>query len=249
MRLITWNIKITNKKFKKGFDFIFRQDPDIICLQEVSNSALNYLKKSDYNIHTSCQSSGKNNKRYKLILTKKNVCGKHKTFITQDFDRKIFWRKVSNIGFGFNKELYNGIYVDLPNNLRIINLHLDACSGPVYRIDQFKKSLEYMAPEKKTIICGDFNSIGNVFMNTLFKPIFNFPFSHIKVNEKKELSKIFEKYNLKDIFKGIVTFPFFPKGFQIDHVLIHEDIKLKLRRVFDQKFNSDHKILMADLDV
>lgn len=249
MRIISWNINIQNKKFKKGFDFIFKQNPDIICLQEVSNSALDYLKKTKYNFYSVCQSSGKRNKRYKVILTKKNLIGNPENFVTQDFHRKIFWRKISNAIFGFDNELHNGIYLDLPNNIRIINLHLDACSGPVYRIEQFKKALNYFSKDKKTIICGDFNSYGNIFMNSLFKPIFNFPFSHIKVNEKKELAKIFERYNLTDIFKGIITYPFFPKGFQIDHVLIPNNIKLNSRKVFTNKFYSDHRILLADLEI
>ncbi len=247
MKLISWNIRIKNKRFKKGFDFICKQDPDIICLQEVGNSALKYWEDTPYKIYSVCNSVGKKNKRFKTILSKKK--GKSFDFVTQDFEMKSIWKKISSFSFGFDKELYNGIYIDLPGNLRIMNLHLDACSGPVYRHAQLRRALEKIDPKKNNIICGDFNSYGNLVMNSLLWPALRYPLKHIRTNEKKELYKIFKKHNLKDVLKGHRTYVLGPIRFQLDHILVSEKIKIKSKKVYRKKYNSDHRIIELNFDV
>ena len=245
MKLISWNIKIKNKKFRKGFDFILKQNPDVICLQEVSNPALEYWKNTKYNIYSVRNSLGKKKSRYKLILSKKK--GTSHSFITQNFEIKSPWRKLSNFKFGFDKELHNGIYVDF-NNLRIINLHLDACSGPVYRNIQLRKALRYIAPKKNNIVCGDLNSYGNILINSLLWPPLRYPFKHISANEKKELYKLFKEHKLRDIFKGEKTYVMGPLRFQVDHFLLTKKIKVISKKVYRKKYNSDHRILELNIN-
>lgn len=243
MKLISWNMHILNQKFQKGLDFILEQNPDIVCLQEVNNEALSYLEKTKYHVYKVVNSYGKSKKRYKVILSK--TPGKSSNFITQKKERMSIWRKISHKRFGFTKELHNGIYLDL-EKLRIINLHLDACSGPFYRLKQFNFALKNSSRKNKTIICGDFNSYGNILTNTFLYPIFNFPFSNVKINEKKELRKLFLKNKLKDVFKKHTTCVNFGFGLHLDYVLVPNSMKIKSVKTYKNRYNSDHKILEVD---
>ncbi|MBT3721586.1 endonuclease/exonuclease/phosphatase family protein [archaeon] len=249
MKIVTWNMEVTNKHFKQGFEYIFNQNPDVVCLQEVSNQGLDYLKNTKFKVHNVCNAIGKNQKMHKVILTK-NASKNHQTFITFNKNiKRTTIRKIILKTLGISELFHNAHYVDLGNNLRIFNLHQDAYAGPKKRIEQFEAVTNEFHPEKHNIVCGDFNSYGNLFFNSLLFPAINMPLNELKINEKKGLYKIFKKHNFQDIFKGHVTWPLLGARLQIDHMLIPNKIKVNSKEVVKNRFTSDHRMLIADINL
>lgn len=162
LTVMSWNVyfdDISDKtRYENIIKTILKTDPDIICLQEVTDQFINQLS---------------NNRQLKKY-TFNNIQG-NKNY------RNITLSKIKPIQSGIIKLSSNMnreapfIKIQLNHNpLSIINLHLDSMpNDTALRIVQLKQVLQYTKNKNQLLLCGDVNfgnhDKENIFVNTMFK--------------------------------------------------------------------------------
>ncbi len=253
LKIGSWNIRFANSKYKRLFDYLYQQNLDVICLQEVREEALKYLyQKEGYNISPVKVAIGKKEKKniYNVILSKHKIINKGE-FKILDKEINSIWYYLVKFFFGLKKIDYIGQYVDL-KEARIINLHLNSFVSPVLRINEFKQAVNYTKESYsgKTVFCGDFNTYGNVYLNFIPLLFMKLKLSEIKFNETKELKKIIEENNLKKAFYGKKTANLFNIIWkEIDHILVSTNTELVSNNVHKNSFGSDHNLIEAEISI
>ncbi len=244
MKILTWNIYVKNKNIRKALAFLKRQKADVICLQEFPAAHLNALKSFSPYIAV-CDEVWvyKNNKKpdvklYSIIISrfpiKEQVTIPHK----QTYGH-------------INRYQYfqaDSFYVDIDTNeglFRVFNSHFKCVVGPYHRIEQFKEVVSYLSPDRKNVICGDFNTFAKPFLNLFLGRYFGYNIKEIGINENKSLADLFSSYGLKNPLRRQVTFLKFPV--QLDYILIPLDIDIKSKKVFLRSHGSDHFPLLLEI--
>ena len=54
---------------------------------------------------------------------------------------------------------------------------------------------------------------------------------------------------IKNIFKGISTWPWIGIKIQIDHILVPEHIEVKKKEVLRNRYHSDHRMLLTEINI
>ena len=97
------------------------------------------------------------------------------------------------------------------------------------RINQFKEILDH-SKNKKSIILGDFNSMGKWYLNIFLMPFYGInSFSDIYLDESKRFNELSKKFNLINYFKNIYTFLWLP-FIQIDYILVSNKLEIKSKK-------------------
>jgi endonuclease/exonuclease/phosphatase family metal-dependent hydrolase len=251
-KISSWNICATNSRYPEIIQHIEEQDADIICLQEVIEDALSQFKKiKGYNLSFILQAEGKKTHRnvYKIILTKHKV-SKKGSFTVQKDEAKTLWAWCIKTAFGLKKINHEGIYVDIGNKLRVINLHLDASVSPKKRLDQFITALKYLDRKKPTIICGDFNTYGKWYINWMPMLLMKMKLKDFFFDEIKEFQSVFKKYNLEDIFYKRNTVNLLMIFWtHADYILVPDKLEIKSRHIDRDSVGSDHNMVIAEVEV
>jgi endonuclease/exonuclease/phosphatase family metal-dependent hydrolase len=247
MRIITWNIFNKNEKIKSSLNFIFKYNPDIVCLQEFPEESLDLLNQKEYHFVnakdcTTITLNKKNQTNSLLIIGIKRKI-KHSTEI---FSLKMpannIIKKITNL-----KESLEGLKITFTyknNKISLFNCHLSFAARPFIRRKELRKILKN--GNGRRIICGDFNDFGNPFLNLFLGPFLNYRLKDYKINEIKYFERIFKKYKFNNWFFGEITHPISRQ--QLDYLLLSKELKIKNKEVLSEgsKF-SDHLPLLVDL--
>ena len=251
MKIISWNVYVYNKDTEKAFEYIDKSKADIICLQEVSKTFLERLKKSSYDLVWSIDHSRIDDNYsedcYLVILSKDEVV-RHDFFIVskdskQPIRTKLFVRFMRFFNVGWVKKVINhhALYADIKTKtrmVRVFSVHLRQ-GGQVERIRDLTLIADCFNKEDKNIVCGDFNTIYKPLLN-----VFNWIMGgslkeFISWNsEKKIMERFFEDYDLQNPVSGMVTHNFLKS--QLDHILVPDNFNIKGVRVEDKLHGSDH---------
>jgi endonuclease/exonuclease/phosphatase family metal-dependent hydrolase len=253
MRLITWNISAFNKDIEKALSSILSYDPDILCIQELPQSGVDYLKQLSnyemvYSLDTEVDISSKN--AFLVILTKYKIIGTGtheygKDRISSPFvwcSEKLFGRKREN------KSLY--IDIDTVSGIkRVHTLHLTWPVGPKTRIQQFLNFLDSAKPDKTHLILGDLNVFGKIGNNILAYIPFGYALNELFMYEKSIFQDLFEKYGWQNPFDGTIssTWPWNLSGAQLDYILIPKDATVKHKYLFKETYGSDHRPQLLEI--
>lgn len=150
MKIISWNVAGFRACLKKGFsDFFYKENPDIICLQEVK------AEKNQYDF------SPEGYYEYLFPAKRKGYSG---TLIYSKI-------KPLSVFYGINEEEYDNegrtitlefdkfylINVYVPN----VKRNLERMDSRMYYEDIFKEYVKKLDKLKPVIICGDFNVAHN----------------------------------------------------------------------------------------
>jgi endonuclease/exonuclease/phosphatase family metal-dependent hydrolase len=251
MKIISWNVCVTNFWHGRIIKEITKQDGDIVCLQEISHKLLDKVKKIEgYHLYYDRIAEGRREKRdvYRVIMSKFDITGK-KSFQTLKKEPKTIWAKLVKFFYGIRQLNTKGIYADIDGKIRVMNLHLDATVSPRKRVEQFTKALEHMDRKKPTIICGDFNSYGAWYYNIAPIIFMNLHPRDFFYDENKEFQELFRKHNLHDIFFRMKTVNFMTL-FRIhaDYILVPNGLKVHFRKVH-KRFGSDHHMIIAEVAI
>lgn len=247
MRLINWNICAFNKDIKKAIDSILSYNPDILCIQELQQGGLDYLKKfSDYNIIYSLDTEvrRKSKNTFLVILTKYKIIN--------NGNYKYYQDKISSPFIICSKEIFGrekkhkSLYADIETTSeikRIHNLHLSWPVGPEIRRKQFLHFLDAAKPNKSHLIFGDLNNFGKTINNVLAFIPFSYSLNEILVNEKKVFKDFFKKHGLQNPFEGTIssTWPWSFSGAQLDYILISKNVVIRDKYLLKETYGSDHK--------
>src|SRR5688572_27920077 len=237
MKIISWNVLTQNENIEKGLDFIFEQNPDVICLQELPQNILEKLESSkQWNITSviDFHHLKTNTNSYVAILSKVPVdnTGRFVYFgkkINSIYSNIVYkaWAKIV--------EMHEAIYVDINlgnTEYRIVNAHLSCSTNTRNKLSQLEKVLNLRNTPGHTIMCGDFNLIGNNLINKLIGWIREYSLEDYKIDEVNSVIKLFNKYGFTNIFKGKSTISNLNhKMFQLDYILADNKLSAKNTKI------------------
>ncbi len=250
MKIISWNLCCTNKRYPEIISHIKKNNVDIACLQEVTEDALFMLKKlKGYDLYPIVVAEGKNKRKniYLVILSKHKIKNS-KSFVIDEKEPRTLWAFAVKSAYGLKKVYHKGHFVDLMG-IRIFNLHLPSTVSPVKRLNGLKKALKQIDESKINIICGDFNTYGIWYFNFFFIIFMKHSIKDLLFNEIKEFKKTFNEYNLNDIFSGKYTVSLLNFKYHGDYILAPNDTEVLYNKTQNNTFGSDHKMILAKLKV
>lgn len=237
--------------------WILKQDPDVICLQEVPGKMLSKLIKSSnmyVNYVIDFESKVKEEKNiYNVILTKL-VPERINTFSYFEEESKTLYSKIVYNKINKMDERHKGISVVIKKdntNINIMNAHFSCAIGSKKRITQIKNTLEQTNKEFFNIICGDFNIMSNKIIKKAAGKKNGYTKEDHKIDERKEVEKLFEDFDLLNLFYKKTTTSFAGSKLtklQHDHILVNKHAIINDKKLY-KNFGSDHKILFADITV
>ena len=143
--------------------------------------------------------------------------------------------KDTNRGFTYSDLDIDGVL------LRVFNAHLPLAT-PAERMRDLHLIAEHSVPNRKSIICGDFNTLGNPALKAL-----NFalggPFITATpwYSERAEIERYCAQHRLSDPLAGKITFRKGPlRDGPLDHILVPNDLNVVCARVSKDRRGSDH---------
>jgi endonuclease/exonuclease/phosphatase family metal-dependent hydrolase len=252
MRIISWNINKGNIFAHKAIIAALKEKPDILCLQEVSLNALDFIKKiPGYSVTASYDFLSKNPKKhgYTVTLSKFPVLDVLEIPYDNQGNTSLLDRIVYKL---INKsvEQHNAIIVTMQTNttpLRVVNTRLSCAVNSRNRILEFKTLISRVPQDISVIYCGDFNVVDSPLFNRLTGWLRGFKKIDYRIDEREEFEKLFERIHCVNIFKGLSTHVIKYPLLQFDHILIPNTMKLIHKVVSKNHYGSDHKMLLADV--
>jgi len=255
MRIISWNVNGLRSVVRKGFlDWVRKDDPDVLCLQEVKIQEsevpfdLLYLE----NYHVTFHTSEKPGYAGVLIYSKEEPLKIRKKLAFRKFDAE-------------------GRYLEIKlRDFVLINLYMphggrDKSRIP-YKLEAFRKLTEKIdissqkEEERRIILLGDFN-IAHTELD-LARPKDNITNTMFTFPERIQIDKII-KLGFIDSFRQIHPegsnyswWPYFRDarernlGWRIDYIFISDEMKSKLKNAFILRdvTGSDHCPVGIEMD-
>lgn len=254
MRIITWNIRKDNKKAQDAILFALSQNPDILCLQEVPQNILEYLRETPgYTVHASYDFISKNPEKhgYTVTLTRLPVSDEREIPYDRNMNQSIMNRYLYE-KLIHQVEQHNAILITIQTDkglLHVVNTRLSCAVNTRSRLIEFQNMIERVPSDIPTIFCGDYNVVDSQLVNRVTGWVRGFKRPDYKLNERKEFEKLFNKHNLINIFRGRSTSLVNRPLLQFDHILIPKTVVVTHKELFKRRYGSDHKMLLVDIVV
>jgi endonuclease/exonuclease/phosphatase family metal-dependent hydrolase len=247
LKILSWNVYCRNRRFDKALRFIDSHGADVICLQEVPVEILHIIKKeSPYFISEAMSHDhGKKPLKTRNVIISRYPIQETRSFLFKDEAKHSIKSRVTKLTGPLEFH-----YVDIlleDKKVRVFNSHLECNTSPRVRAEQFKQVVKESKDDRINIYCGDLNTYGKWYINLFIGYFSNYTFRDIAQSEKKLFSKIFNEYNLFDVFSGHVTYPRFL--LQLDHILIPRDIEVISKKVYKQRYGSDHRPVFVEVEI
>jgi endonuclease/exonuclease/phosphatase family metal-dependent hydrolase len=243
MKFSTWNLWTLNNHQIKSIDFLLGQNIDIMCVQEMSEKTVDYLKsKKEYSFQYAIDHYVARKPLFNGIISKikpvNSFTRLFKTKTAQPLLPRVFRWKVG--GFLYNDYIINN------RSIRVFTTHFTFATTPYQRLMQLQELLYHLGKkdEVNNVICGDLNSFGKKSLNLLLGPLFKFTRKDYTTNELASVAKQIKKYNLKFGIENATTYPLLRS--QLDHILIPQQWSGYRARVYRKKQGSDHRLVILD---
>lgn len=253
MRIISWNVFVSNRKIKKGIRAILSLHPDVICLQEVPHHIMSWIAHIPGYVLSSCFDS--KHRRIKHIyvctLTKKTPSNVRRYNYDNGFSDSLLTKAYTAILHV--KEQHDVLVVTLQvgkKKIQIANTRLSCAIGAHDRLQEFttliQKTKRATIP---TIYCGDFNVVDSKIVNRLTGWMRGFSHVDYLLNERDAFEKLYEQEYLVNIFRGKSTSLVNRPLLQLDHILVPHSFPVTGHALTRKRYGSDHRMLVADIDV
>lgn len=254
MRIITWNANSKNKKITKLIDYAFDKNPDVICFQELPYKTLQNIT-NNTNISTTFTQDFSNtdveHNGYICTLSKL----KPTNVLTFEYFHKesrsvlntLFYKKIMH-----NTEHHRALTTKLKlngKNICITNVRLSTAIGIKERLLQLQTVLQNQSRDSINIICGDLNISDSKLFNATTGLVRGFTLQELFQDERKAVEKLCNQYNFVNIFNGNTTSMVPGMLLQFDHILIPMGVNVSHKAIEQNRFGSDHKMLLVDLDI
>jgi len=249
MRLINWNISIHNWNIEKALKNILSHTPDILCIQELPERGIDYLKKIPGYELVYCfdnKTDKISRTAFLAILTRYKIL----TTGTYDYGQYALTPLMEKL---FGGKQGKSLYVDVDINgkvRRIHTLHLTWPVRPGIRIAEFSRFLDVAKPGNTELVCGDLNTFGKFKNNFLAYFLFGYNRQDLFTNEKNIFKDFFQKFEWQNPFEGTVS-PTWPWRFsraQLDYILVPQNMIVKNKLLLKKSYGSDHHPQMVDLE-
>lgn len=247
MRIISWNVNGLRSAVRKGFvDWVKRESPDILCLQEVKiqESEVPFDLKYLNNYHTFFNTAQK--KGYSGVMVYSKMKPLH---VRQKLGLNPFDKEGRLLELKFRDFTLINLYI--PHGVR------DKSKMP-YKLETYGMLLEKLErgiskrPNEKVVLAGDFN-VAHTDLD-LARPKENITNTMFTFPERIQLDKI-EKLGFVDSFRTLHEeggnyswWPYYPDaresniGWRIDYLFVSLNLKEKIKTAFIMKNveGSDH---------
>ncbi len=245
MKIVSWNVNGIRSIVKKGFkDFLDKNSPDILCIQETKSDKQELLLEGYEQYWNSAKKKGYSGTAVFTKITPKSVY----------FDIESHDNEGRVITLEFEKFYLVNVYV--PNSKRGLT-RLD------YRKEwdrDFLKYLKKIEKNKPVVVCGDLNVAHKGI--DLANPKANERNAGFTIEERKGLSKVldsgfvdtFRMFNEKPEQYTWWTYRFNARnrniGWRIDYFLVSSKLKKEVKRseIFSKILGSDHAPILLEID-
>lgn len=256
MKVITWNVRGGNRRVHELIRQALRFAPDILCLQEVPEREMPYLRgMPSYYVHDAEDFRGKDSSRnrYTVILTKKRPV-RVQTIPYQSPHTRCLWDrlfyelilKASERRTAVAVEIVTGVH---RKTVRFVSTRLPAAIGTGERLRLFSRIMQALDTTAITVFCGDLNVVDGWLLNRLSGWTRAFRFGDYLTNERQAFERLIARFGLVNIFRGVATWGFGLPFFQFDHILVPRGTNVRFARVNTRRFGSDHRMLLADIEI
>lgn len=254
MRIISWNIRYGNSEAKNLISYALTFKPDILCLQELDSELIPWIRNTypHYFVYGCLEVSHTDPHKQRFLCTVTNVRADRINVINYDqthqhsIYEKLFFGKLHHW-----TERHAALVITVPLagvQLRIVNLHLSAADSAHERITAFRyivRNLRDLAIP--TVFCGDFNIIDNMFYRLSLGWMLNYSRGDYRISERRVFERIFQRFGFVNIFRNMSTYMFPWKGWQLDHILVSEYVRVSNYIIGKKRFNSDHRMILVDI--
>ena len=244
MDLITWNVFRHNRTLDLALDHIATQGADIVCLQEVPADMLHAtLKLAPYATWCYEYASAK-----KGIDTRLVILSQHPFH----YQRVQLHGQYPSLKTRLNRCVESMEYqsVDLTVNghdYRVFNIHMPLNTTPRHRLAELEDILAHkLHPTATNLLCGDFNSCGRPLISGLWGWMQSYKLRDWLMHEKRALEKLTTRYGYDNPFRRWRTHSQLP--FQLDAILIPEDLPIQRMERIKARVGSDHFPLRLVVD-
>lgn len=267
VRILSWNVLISNKRLEEALNFLKASNADIICLQEVSNEFLGMLRSlTEYSLISGIDTIFVTNSwrpragetRVNLVILSKFPLDGYASFKYEELPlqkkvrTEIFHLALYMTGVwigGRNRDrsvLSADIRVD-NRKVRVFSVHL-SLHTPQIRETEFGVVRQNLLSDGINIVAGDLNILEAPWIK-----VWNWlqggriQDSLPWVSEREKMERKFKESGLSNHLIGKVTCPI--SGSQLDHILVPEDLSVSGVSVFKNRYGSDHNPIFLDLKI
>ena len=235
MKIISWNVNSVRARINNILDYIKREKPDILLLQEIKTENINFPYAEFKNLGYESYVFGQKSYNGVAILSKIKIDNIEQDFIKDDLKQS----RIICGDFKINQKKIKIINIYVPNGNPI---NTDKYAYKINWLNKFLKSIKKsLVNQKNIIISGDFNIIPDeidVYDHTKYLNDALF---------KIEIRKIFREllnYGFKDIFRMLKKtkqeYTFWDymagswqknNGMRIDHFLISDNLLENIKKI------------------
>ena len=268
MVIYSWNMLFSNERLDDAFAFIRDADFDIFCLQEVPEKFLERLKALPFHLvsrHERRIPVKRGTVPNFVVILSKHPIEQHRSVSlssshpshslplhTRMFVRftplTLFSDVREAVVHGFSDLERGALYADIAIGdipVRVFNFHL-TLTQPAWRIDEFRSTLAKRDREKRTIVCGDFNTLEKPHVSILNWLLGGRTSDALLYRrERTTIERHFVEHELVNPLRGSVTHPLSQS--QLDHVLVSRSFSIKNASVISNRHGSDHHPIRVEI--
>ncbi len=241
-----------NKKLRRLLDFIYKQDPDVVCLQELPESFAEQIRdEGEYHVEYTYDFVTESPHAGATICTlskKSPVRSTEISYFEKGYSTlmdTLIYKKLRK-----TTELHKAVLTEFQeSNIVVINARLSCAIGTCDRLEQFENILKTLDKTKINILCGDFNIMDSRLFNILTGWGRGFRKPDYLTNERKTFDKLCEEYGFVNVFKGQSTHMLRYPMKQLDHILVPKGVSVSESFISRFRNGSDHKMLVVSLDI
>ena len=276
LKVMTWNllndiwINLSDENYQKAFrdkkylefdtrvktisEHILKNDPDIVCLQEMTDNSVNILKKYIGNIYTFSKIGYQQKDYWKDTYLETNLKPYTKNGNCTLIKKKYSFKSQTSIKLSDhgnialmtlittnNNHLEADYDYDLESELLVINVHLDA-RYKTYRSQQLNSLKNILKKKDKDkfliFVCGDFNSDTHEHKKLLLEPN-----KLVDVNSRKPT------FFYNDLILDKIYFRLSKNTLGNLKYSIYNSYRFKSLKNVIQKFGSDHYYQILTLNL
>lgn len=258
MKILSWNMLCSNRKFDISYSFLKNSNADIICLQEVPHTFLARLSTLPYHLAHAPEvdriEKGSRVTQYVVILSRypivesglfaltgasSSTSARATLFTSLMFSLRLWERGVGN---------RHGVYADLKlpdgSMLRAICVHL-SLTTPAQRAEEFTLVTHKLHTSNRNVVAGDFNVIDSRRLSVLNwflgGPLRSALFPH---EERADMEQKFALAGLANPLIGQATHPL--SAAQLDHILVPAGSHVRSATVIHERYGSDHNPIIVE---
>lgn len=246
MKLLCWNVLLTNSRIDDVLNFVTGSDADVVALQELSDDHVTALRGLDgYELCLAEDCIEKGQLSYLGLLSRVPVVdrktlthNRERAYSPSLLGRMWRWQECLQ-SLSISVEWSSGL-------VTIATIHLSCAVPPRTRRTQLEQAAAHIPPGAPAIVCGDFNSFARPAINFIAGWAFGYGVSDLWTSDLQMIDRFCAGHGLTRQRNNKATLPHF--GLHLDHFLTR-GFGADTVQVVAETYGSDHRPLCAEFSV